>query len=185
MDMDRENKNSSESPTRRRARGSASVAGRSVISPIRYLLAFILGLCVGILGTLVQRSGAAAGIPYGMLMAYLLVALASWWVRNDSGSLGLSLHLVSSTVMVWILSMRGPGGDVLMPYADFPSFFAKYAAFLWMGGLVLIQFIAICLPESWFADKTIKKWSGRIGSQEEEAGQDDSVVQQRAGGEQR
>lgn len=143
------------------ARGTQQVTRRQAIRPSRYLLALVVGVLVGILGTLVQRSGAAAGIPWGMFLAYILVALASWWVRNDAGTLGLSLHLVASTVVVWLLSMRGPGGDVLMPYADFPNFFAKYAVFLWMGGLVLIQFLALCLPGSLFDDGLIKEWPAR------------------------
>jgi len=44
-----------------------------------------------------------------------------------------------------------------MPYANFPTFFAKYAVFLWMGGLVLIQTLAICLPASWFADGPLRR----------------------------
>ncbi|WP_181414884.1 alcohol dehydrogenase [Bifidobacterium asteroides] len=126
-------------------------------SPFRCLLGLPIGLAVGVLGTLVQRSGAAQGLPWGMALAYLLVALAAWWVRSDSGTMGLALHLVASTVVVWLLSMRGPGGDVLMPYANFPTFFAKYAVFLWMGGLVLIQTLAICLPASWFADGPLRR----------------------------
>ena len=126
-------------------------------SPFRCLLGLPIGLAVGVLGTLVQRSGAAQGLPWGMALAYLLVALAAWWVRSDSGTMGLALHLVASTVVVWLLSMRGPGGDVLMPYANFPMFFAKYAVFLWMGGLVLIQTLAICLPASWFADGPLRR----------------------------
>lgn len=147
------------------ASGAQQVTGHQVIRPSRYLLALVIGVLVGILGTLVQRSGAAAGIPWGMILAYILVALASWRVRNDSGTLGLSLHLVASTVVVWLLSMRGPGGDVLMPYADFPGFFAKYAVFLWMGGLVLIQFLALCLPRSLFDDGLIKEWPARGGAE--------------------
>ena len=125
--------------------------------PFRCLLGLPIGLAVGVLGTLVQRSGAAQGLPWGMILAYLLVALASWWVRCDSGTMGLALHLVTSTVTVWLLSMRGPGGDVLMPYANFSTFFAKYAVFFWMGGLVLIQTLAICLPTSWFADGPLRR----------------------------
>ena len=134
---------------------SAGESGKG--SPFRCLLGLSIGLAVGVLGTLVQRSGAAQGLPWGMVLAYLLVALASWWVRCDSGTMGLALHLVASTVTVWLLSMRGPGGDVLMPYANFPTFFAKYAVFLWMGGLVLIQTLAICLPASWFADGPLRR----------------------------
>lgn len=152
------------------AGGKQQVTRRQAIRPSRYLLALVIGVLVGTLGTLVQRSGAAAGIPWGMALAYLLVALVSWWVRNDSGTLGLSLHLVASTMVVWALSMRGPGGDVLMPYADFPSFFAKYAVFLWMGGLVLIQFLALCLPRTWFDDGIIREWP--VSEPGEEAGQD-------------
>ena len=125
--------------------------------PFRCLLGLPIGLAVGVLGTLVQRSGAAQGLPWGMILAYLLVALASWWVRCDSGTMGLALHLVASTVTVWLLSMRGPGGDVLMPYANFSAFFAKYAVFFWMGGLVLIQTLAICLPASWFTDGPLRR----------------------------
>lgn len=136
---------------------SAGESGKA--NPLRCLLGLPIGLAVGVLGTLVQRSGAAQGLPWGMVLAYLLVVLAAWWVRCDSGTMGLALHLVASTVAVWLLSMRGPGGDVLMPYASFPAFFAKYAVFLWMGGLVLIQTLAICLPASWFADGPLRcKW---------------------------
>lgn len=136
---------------------SAGESGKA--NPFRCLLGLPIGLAVGVLGTLVQRSGAAQGLPWGMVLAYLLVALTAWWVRCDSGTMGLALHLVASTVAVWLLSMRGPGGDVLMPYASFPAFFAKYAVFLWMGGLVLIQTLAICLPASWFADGPLRcKW---------------------------
>lgn len=123
--------------------------------PIRLLTDLLSGAAVGAVGTMAHRMGASMNIPYGLVLAFLIVILSTWCARSRDGIVGLALHLISSSLVVWtVMAGYGPGGDALIPVgfgseANLP-FFSNYAGYCWLYGVVLIPCIMLLLPKRWF-----------------------------------
>ncbi len=65
---------------RHRPQAAAVVASSTGMGAVfRYLLA---GAVVGVIGTMAHRMGASANIPYGLVIAYPLVIISTWWARS-------------------------------------------------------------------------------------------------------
>ena len=121
----------------------------------RFLVDLCAGAAVGVIGTMAHRMGASSNIPYGLVLAYLIVVLSTWCARSRDGISGLALHLIGSSLMVWsVMSGYGPGGDVIIP-VGFGSgsgvpFFSEYAGYFWLYGIVGIPVLMLVLPRRWF-----------------------------------
>ena len=59
---------------------------------LRYLIDVVSGAALGIVGTFAHRMGAAQNIPYGLVLALLLVALGAWSARSRDASLSCSCY---------------------------------------------------------------------------------------------
>lgn len=120
---------------------------------VRLISCVFIGVATAVIGTGAHRMGAASNVPYGLALAFALVALASVMSRALAGSVGLGLHLIVSSVVVYLMSGYGPGGDIMMPTggAALTTFFSLNATLIWMGGLLLIQVVVIMLPRTMFA----------------------------------
>lgn len=121
----------------------------------RFLIDLCAGAAVGVIGTMAYRMGASLNIPYGLVLAYLIVILSTWCARSRDGISGLALHLIGSSLMVWsVMSGYGPGGDVVIP-VGFGSgsqmpFFSEYAGYFWLFGIVVIPVLMLVMPRRWF-----------------------------------
>lgn len=123
--------------------------------PVRLLIDVLSGAAIGAVGTMAHRMGASMNIPYGLALAFLIVILSTWCARSRDGVVGLALHLISSSLVVWtVMAGYGPGGDALIPVGFGSdanmSFFSDHAGYFWLYGIVLIPCIMLLLPKRWF-----------------------------------
>ncbi|RBP98772.1 alcohol dehydrogenase [Bifidobacterium xylocopae] len=126
-------------------------------SPVRrarlYPATLLLGALSGLIGTLAHRAGAAGPIPYGLVIAFAMLIVSAWWSRSAAGPVGLGLHLIGSSSLLWLLMGRGPGGDVLIPIGSpaFTGFFDRRAGMIWLIGSLLAQLAVLAIPRSWLS----------------------------------
>ena len=73
--------------------------------------AAVLGVVVGVLGTIAHRGHQ----PWGLVVALALVVSTGMLARAWRGWSAWAGYLVGLTVVVQVLSRTGPGGDVLVP----------------------------------------------------------------------
>ncbi|MEE1296930.1 MAG: alcohol dehydrogenase [Bifidobacterium sp.] len=121
---------------------------------LKYVITIASAIAVGVVGTVAHRMGAASGWPYGMVLAWLLVALSGYCARARSGGLGLAVHLTVSTFVVYLMAMPGPGGDAMVPigfHSDSLPWTSQMAGYLWIFGMLAIQLVEFVLPRAWFA----------------------------------
>ena len=109
-----------------------------------------------------HRMGASVNIPYGLLIAYLMVIISTWSARSRDGVSGLALHLIGSSLAVWtVMAGYGPGGDAMIPVGfggdDSMPFFSEQAGYFWLYGVVLIPIVMLVLPKCWFVTPPRKK----------------------------
>ena len=71
---------------------------------LRYLIDVVSGAALGIVGTFAHRMGAAQNIPYGLVLALLLVALGAWSARSRDGVEGFALYFIASTKVLYFLA---------------------------------------------------------------------------------
>lgn len=118
---------------------------RPSIGPVlvRVLLAVALGLVVGALGTAVHRYGDESWYA-GMLLALALTVTAAVMCRAWSGYGPLLAFAGGWVVAVQLMSLRGSGGDVLVP--------AGSLGLVWTYAGVLLLGVTAFLPASWFQE---------------------------------
>jgi hypothetical protein len=125
-------------PDARRPRGAGDLLG--VLA--RTLLAVVLGAVMGALGT-VSHLTAWEGLPVGLLLALALTASTAVLSRAWAGHGTLLAGAAGWLVAVQVLSVEGPGGDVLVP--------ATVEGLVWAYGGLLLWGVAAFLPRRWFA----------------------------------
>ncbi|MFT8649752.1 MAG: hypothetical protein ABF792_04785 [Bifidobacterium psychraerophilum] len=128
--------------------------------PGRLFIAIISGFLAAAVAGPAHRMGAASNIPYGLVLALLLVGLSAWAARSRSGVLGAGFHLLSSSAMAWLMAFPGPGGDVLVPVGGkgvFLSFFGLHAGYIWLFGVIVVQLVMLVFPQRWYQVHTVKR----------------------------
>lgn len=120
---------------------------------IRLLITVLAAMVSTGIGTVAQRMGATVDIPYGLILALLLVGLSAWCARSRMGGAGLAFHLIASSITAYMLATGGPLGDALVPLftssASIP-YFSRYMTWYWLIGMIAIQAIMLALPARWF-----------------------------------
>ncbi len=111
----------------------------------RVVGSFVLGAVVGVLGTVLHRSVP----PWGLVLCLFLVLAGAVTVRAWGGLIALLAYAVAWGGVVFLLSMRGPGGDVLIPGGT-----ASWTILgqIWILGAWLPIAAAAFLPSRWFRD---------------------------------
>jgi hypothetical protein len=110
----------------------------------RVLLAVVLGLVMGILGTVAHRA-TWLDLPAGLVLALALTLSAAVLCRAWSG-MGTMLGAGAGwLVAVQVLSLSGPGGDVIVP--------AQAVGMVWTYAGLAMFVVAAFLPSSWFSDR--------------------------------
>jgi hypothetical protein len=110
----------------------------------RWVAATALGAAVGVAGTVLHR----AAPPWGMALCLAVVLTSTVAVRAWAGLLPVVGYAVGWLAVVQVMSLPGPGGDVLVPGGD-------SLGYVWgLGGMVVIG-IACFLPARWFRDAPV------------------------------
>jgi hypothetical protein len=103
-----------------------------------------LGVAIATIGTALHRSAP----PWGMAMCLAVVLTSTVVVRAWAGLLPVIGYAVGWLGVVQVLSLSGPGGDVLVPAGD-------ALGYVWgLGGMVAIG-VACFLPGRWFRDEPV------------------------------
>ena len=120
---------------------------------VRSLVTIASAVAAGVLGTLAHRMGASANIPYGLVLAFVLIGASAWCARARGGVPGLALHLSVSYLAVWCMAMPGPGGDLMLPI-DFRAttipWWSQHAGYIWLYGSLIVQLLLLICPARWF-----------------------------------
>jgi Family of unknown function (DUF6113) len=107
----------------------------------RWTGAALLGAFIGVAGTTLHRSAP----PWGMALCLAVVLTSTVAVRAWAGLLPVLGYALGWLATVQVLSLTGPGGDVLVPAGD-------TLGYVWgIGGMVAIG-VACFLPTRWFRD---------------------------------
>lgn len=120
--------------------------------PARVALCALIGAVAAVVGTGAHRMGASMNIPYGLLLAFALIAMSTILARALVGATGLAVHLIVASLIVWKMSGYGPAGDILMPTGGsaLVTFFSLRASVIWELGAIVIQTAILCLPSRLF-----------------------------------
>lgn len=123
-----------------RVNSSRRHLGRTIV---RTLLAALLGVVMGGLGTVVHRFGDESWY-LGLVLALALTAAAGVLARAWAGYGTLLGFGVGWVAMVQTLSLPGSGGDVVVP--------AGVLGMVWSYAGVAILAVVAFLPSSWFTE---------------------------------
>lgn len=139
-------------PSRRRSDPALQPWSHRQPYAFRILITIVSGVAAGLVGTLAHRMGAAQNIPYGLLLAFVILGISTWCARARSNAVGLGFHLIASSAAVWMLTGYGPGGDALIPvgFSGTVPFFCEHAGMIWLYGVILLQLVMLMLPARWF-----------------------------------
>ncbi|NEG70091.1 alcohol dehydrogenase [Bifidobacterium choloepi] len=121
---------------------------------VRILIDALAGIGAGVVGTLAHRMGAWQNLPYGLLLAFVLLGCSAWCARSRDGVIGLAVHLITSSGVVWMMAMYGPMGDAMVPIGfstDTLPFFSQKVGLIWLAGVVVLQIVMLVLPRRWFS----------------------------------
>ena len=68
---------------------------------VKSLITIAAGVASAFVGAFAHRMGAELSIPYGLVLAFLLIGLSTWCARSRMGAVGLALHLIASSLTAW------------------------------------------------------------------------------------
>ena len=123
---------------------------------VKSLITIAAGVASAFVGTFAHRMGAELNIPYGLVLAFLLIGLSTWCARSRMGAVGLALHLIASSLTAWGMALTTTSGKALIVagfQGDMP-FFSQHAGYIWLYGLILVQVVLLILPARWFVIPT-------------------------------
>ena len=131
--------------------------------------AFALGAIVGVLGTVMHRSVR----PWGLVVCLVLVLAAAVTSRAWGGLVALIGYSVGWCAIVALLSLTGPGGDVLIPAGGGRA--SELLGQAWVLGGWLPIAVTAFLPGRWFSDQPRHAGPQATGSPEV-VGHDDTAL---------
>ncbi len=107
---------------------------------LRSLGILIFGALIGLIGSLMFRSVP----PWGLVLACATLLAASVLARAWAQTAGVISLGVGWIVMVQILALEGPGGDVVIA--------AQPIGYVWVYGGIVFILAALFAPRAWFRD---------------------------------
>lgn len=118
----------------------------------RYATTCVSSAICALIGTFVHRAGAMNNLPYGFVIAVILLLISAWCSRARSGWWGLFIHAVVFSAVVWILALGFIGNAILIPVGfTIPMpWCVKYVGYFWLYGILIAHAILLCMPQRWF-----------------------------------
>ncbi|GIG19579.1 hypothetical protein Cch01nite_03030 [Cellulomonas chitinilytica] len=110
------------------------------------LVALVLGVAVGTVGTLMHRSVQ----PWGVVACLALVATAGVVARAWDGWPTLVAYALGVLGSTQLLAREGPGGDVLMPAG-------QAIGWVWVLGAVVVVLGVAAAPRRLFVDPPVER----------------------------
>ena len=107
----------------------------------RWAGALTLGVLVGAFGTVVHRTA----VPWGIAVCLAFVLASGMLARAWCALAGLLAYGLGWVAAVQVLSLAGPGGDVLVPGG-------QPIGYVWVGAGMLMVAAAAFAPARWFRD---------------------------------
>ncbi len=107
---------------------------------LRCLGIVVLGAVIGLIGSFMYRSVPPWGLVLSCATLLAAAVLARAWGQT-AGVISLGLGWV---IMVQILALEGPGGDVVIA--------SQAIGYVWVFGGVVFVLAALLAPRSWFQD---------------------------------
>lgn len=111
-----------------------------ILRVVEYLAAAGFGVLVALLGTASYRAYA----PLILILVLVAVFSSAIMVRAWLGLIGLGVFGLAFLVVMQVLSLKGPGGDVLMP--------ADALSYTWLVSGIVVVGIACFAPKKWFRE---------------------------------
>ena len=108
---------------------------------VRWLAVVVFGGVAGAVGTVLHR----AYQPWGVAACLLLVLASAVLARAWLGLVGLLAYGIGWIVVVQALSLKGPGGDVLIPAG-------QGIGYVWLVGGMLMVAAGAFAPRGWFRE---------------------------------
>lgn len=105
-----------------------------------------VGVLTGLAGTLMHRWH-AGDLPVGMALALLTVLVGGVLARAAADGAGLLLTGLAGLVTVQVLTLAGPGGDVVVT--------DQALSYVWLLGQPLVTAAAALAPRRWFSDEPV------------------------------
>lgn len=102
----------------------------------------VLGVVVGLVGTGVHR----LNLPWGLVLALVVVASAGVLVRAWAGVRGMLLLAALLAATVVVMGRPGPGGDLLIV--------AQPVGYVWYASVLVVAAVGL-LPRRWFSDREL------------------------------
>lgn len=121
-------------------------AGRLMVTALSAVLAALIG-------AVAHRMGVQWGIPYGLVLSFLLLGVSTWLARARNGGIGVGLHLLVSGMVTMAITEMATGDRALIIFGyntDAYSFLVQKAGIVWLLGMVAVQVVMLALPHRWF-----------------------------------
>lgn len=156
------------SPTGGRVRGMSRRNNESLMpwshrqSPfMQMFITMLAGAASAFVGTIAHRMGAFMNIPYGLVIALLILGISTWCARARMGTTGIGVHLIASSVTAWGVAICGVNGSALTPvgFSGSVPFFSQNVGYIWLYGLVILQVVMLFLPRKWFTIPPRKEYT--------------------------
>lgn len=125
----------------------------------RYATTCVSAVLCSLIVTFIHRCGAIDNIPYGFVVAMILLLLSAWCSRARSGWWGLFIHATVFSAFAWILALGFIGSAILVPVGfTIPvPWCVHYAGYLWLYGILIAHAILLCMPQRWFVVYSVKQ----------------------------
>ncbi|WP_156812268.1 alcohol dehydrogenase [Alloscardovia criceti] len=110
---------------------------------------------VALVGTFSYRLGAAYNIPYGLILALMLVGLSCFLagarVEARATLWHEFVHALVSAVVVWAMALSSTTTStvVAMGGKALVTFWSQHASLFWLYGIILVQLLVMFLPREW------------------------------------
>jgi hypothetical protein len=128
----------------------------------KVVVSCLSAIIVVFIGSAISRSGAAYGVPWGLVVALVLIFASSWSARARGGFVCVLCHFLVSWVCAVVLMGFfgfGPGEEypLLLGSVAGANFLMQYGVYLWLGGFTIIQIVMAFLPKQFFSLEVHKK----------------------------